>query len=277
MAPIAIPASDLLNDPTVGREFILLAGKDGVGKTSALVSLAEFIEQLQPDATVFVIDTENKFRAALKANGSVPGNLSLYLCESMNDVTESTRDLLSKATPGDWVLIESAGRVWERSQDLGYQAITGTQKAEYMERRREHNAKVAGTDQKQLPVTPRPDDLWSIIKGAHDTEFLDKLMNSGLNVVISTGVARVKEARGNRKENQDRVDFRAETGIDLNLEGAPRLPYYALTGVLLERERGAVYARVWRDSNSTLDDPAVLFQVENKKAFATAFWQATGR
>lgn len=274
MPPVMIPASDLLNDPSVGREFILLAGKDGTGKTCALLSLAEFVEQLTPDNSVWVIDTENKFAAAVKANGRVPANLKLYLCETMNDVTEAANEILASRAPGDWVFVESAGRVWERAQDIGYQVITGTAKAAYMERRRTE----LRPDGKQLPVTPRPDDLWSIIKGAHDTEFLDRLMHaSDLQVVISTGVARVKEKRGNQKENPDRVDFRAETGIDLNLEGAPRLPYYALTGVLLERERGKVYARVWRDSNSLLDDPAVTFEVPNKKSFAAEFWAATGR
>lgn len=270
MAPIAIPVTDLLSIPS--REFILLAGKDGVGKTSALFSIAEFVAQTDPDATVFVIDTENKFRAGLKTYPTLPANLVLYSCDGMNDVTEAWEAINAAHKPGDWLLVESAGRIWERAQDLGYQAITGIGKVAYMERRR-----ATPQGQKQPPVTPRPDDLWSIIKGAHDGAFLDRISQTNdLNCVITTGVGRVKERAG-RKESQDRVDFRNETGIDLNLEGAPRLPYYVLTGVLLERANGQVTARVWRDSNGKLDDPAVTFAVPTRRDFAMQFWTETGR
>lgn len=251
---------------------MLLAGKDGVGKTSALITVADFVSMMEPDATVYVIDTENKFRAALKAFGSVPPNIRYYQCEDMNAVTGAFDEVMEHRVPGDWLLVESAGRIWERAQDLGYQAITGTAKAAYMEKRRN-----TPTGQKQPPVTPRPDDLWSIIKGAHDSAFLDRISQAGdLNCIITTGVARVKEAR-NRKENQDRVDFRIETGIDLNLEGAPRLPYYVETGVLLERVGGQVTARIWRDNNSKLDDPAITFAIPTKRDFMAHFWAETGR
>jgi hypothetical protein len=271
MAPIAIPASDLLNLP--GREFVLLAGKDGVGKTNALISLAEFVANVWPEATVYVLDVENKFRAALTSYGSVPPNIVYYQCDDMNAVTEAFDEIMSVRKPGDWLLTESAGRLWERAQDMGYQAITGTMKADYMEKRRNFSG-----PGKQPPVTPKPDDLWSIIKGAHDGAFLDRIAAANdLNFVISTGVGRVKEARSNRKENQDRVDFRNETGIDLNLEGAPRLPYYAATGVLLERTGGAVTARIWRDNNSKLDNAEIIFDVPTRRDFAMQFFTLTGR
>ena len=144
--------------------------------------------------------------------------------------------------------IESAARLWERAQDLGYQAITGTQKAAYMELRR---AKMSAGE-KAPAVTPRPDDLWSIIKGAHDTEFIDRICNTDdLNVILTTTVSKVKEQRSNRKENADRVALRAEHGIDLNLDGAPRLPYYVLTLALLEREDGQVNCAILRDNCSS--------------------------
>lgn len=271
MAPIAIPAADLLNVPS--REFILLAGKDGVGKTCAIISLADFVSQVEPSATFYVLDLENKYRAALQTFGSVPSNVVLYQVDTMNDVTEAFDEIMNKRAPGDWLAVESAGRLWERAQDMGYQVITGTTKALYMERRRATPA-----NQKQPPVTPRPDDLWSIIKGAHDSAFLDVIAQANdLNCIISTGVSRTKEARSNRKENPDRIDWRNETGIDLNLEGAPRLPYFIYTGILLEMVGGLRTARVWRDNLSKLDDPAVTFTIPTRRDFATQFYVETGR
>jgi hypothetical protein len=275
MAPTAIAAADLLNFGKESlREFILLAGKDGTGKTNALISLADFVSGMWPEATCYVIDTENKFRAALASYGSVPPNLSYYQCDTMNDVTSTFDEIMGLRKPGDWLLIESAGRIWERAQDMGYAAIAGMGKADYMEKRRA----IANSGQKPPPVTPRPDDLWSIIKGAHDSAFLDIIAQTNdLNVVISTGVGRVKEARSNRKENQDRVDFRQETGIDLNLEGAPRLSYYVQTGCLLERSNGNVSCRIWRDNMSKLDEPAITFAVPTRRDWAMQFWTETGR
>lgn len=276
MAPVVYNATDLLNDGS-GREFMLLAGKDGVGKTNALLSLADFVSQMWPEATFSIIDSENKVRVALSTYGKVPPNITLYQCGSMNEVTDAFDTIMGQKKPGDWLGVESAGRLWERAQDMGYQAIKGLDKAAYMERRREHNAKL-GKGDKQMPVTPSPDELWSVIKGAHDGAFLDVISDtSDLNCVITTGVARVKEQRANRKENVDRVDFRKETGIDLNLEGAPRLPYYVYTGVLLERENGRVTARIWRDNGSKLDDPAILFDVPTRRDFAMQFYTLTGR
>jgi hypothetical protein len=274
-APVSIDAADLLKDTTT-REFILLAAKDGCGKTSALISAAAFVEMIFPEARFFVIDTENKFVPTLKTwdGGRVPQNLRLYICKTMNEVNEAYNEIDHIRQPGDWLGIESAARLWERAQDLGYQAITGTMKAAYMEARR---AKAAAGE-KAPPVTPRPDDLWSIIKGAHDTELIDRICNSDdLNVILTTTVSKVKEQRSNRKENADRVALRAEHGIDLNLDGAPRLPYYVLTLAVLEREGGQVSCSILRDNCSGLDDPRVTFPVPTRKVWFEEFWSATGR
>jgi len=268
VATIAIPAADLLN--LASREFILLAGKDGVGKTSALISLADFVSQAFPEATVFVIDTENKFRPTLQSYGTVPPNLVYYQVENMNDVTETLDAVMKMRKPGDWLLVESMGRIWDWAQNLGYNAIAGVSKAEYLERRR-------ASDKKGSPI-PKPDDFWAIVKGAHDDGFMDRISETNdLNVVLTTHTARVKEQRANRKESQDRVDFRTETGLDMNLDGAPRLPNYPYTGILLERNGGSVSARIWRDNLSKLDEPQIIFAVPTRKDFAMQFWAETGR
>lgn len=268
MSPVAIPAADLLTAAPV-REFILLAGKDGSGKTSAILSLAEFVSQMDPAATFWIIDTENKLRVTLSTWGAVPSNIQYFKCDTMNDVTNATEAILAARKPGDWLAVESMARIWERAQDLGYAAITGTGKADYMEKRRGN---------KSLPVTPRPEDLWSVVKGAHDSAFLDLLCNTdGLNVVLSTTMSRPPKERAGRKESQERLDFRAESGIDLNLDGAPRLPAYVQTGCLLTLEGGRVSCRVWRDNRSPLDDARVTFEVPTRRDWAMQFWAETGR
>lgn len=259
-------SSDDLMNGAPEPELILLAGKDGVGKSSAVVSLAQWVEQTQPAAKFYVIDTENKFRSALLSFGAdAPHNISYYKTDNMNQVTAVTAEILASHKPGDWLAVESMSRVWERAQDLGYQAITGTAKAEYMERRRGN---------KSLPNTPQPADLWSIVKGAHDSAFLDLLtQTTSLNICLTTIVAKPKD-QGVIKESADRKAVRFELGIDMGLEGAPRLPYYIKTLCMLEMQGGRVSCRVLRDNLSVLETPRVTFDVEGRKAWASAFYAA---
>jgi hypothetical protein len=269
MPPTSLSIDELLKTAT--REFIILIGKDGSGKSSAIISLAQFVEQLLgPEATFFIIDTENKMKAVLQSWGDgLPKNIRYYKCESMNEVTEAIAEIMAVAAPGDWVAVESMSRVWEKAQDMGYLAVTSMGKAAWMERR--HEQKAAG--QKQSPVTPRPDDLWSIIKGAHDGAFLELLaQHETINVVLSTTLAKPPKEGGFRKESVDRAAVRSEFGLDMGIEGAPRLPYYAQTLCVLDRRMGESYCRILRDNLSTKDQPACEFKVVGKKEWAPTFW-----
>lgn len=264
MKPLS--SAELLSGPAL-REFIVIAGKDSVGKTCSLVSLAWYIEQTEPDAKCYVIDTENKFKGAMRSfKSDAPQNVIYYKCDNMNMVTDALEDILKRGKRGDWVFVESMDRVWEKAQDLGYQAIAGTDKAEYMEKRR------AVKGQKP-PATPQPDQLWGIIKGAHDSAFVDLLSASDiLNVVLTTTIAKPPKADAFMKENADRKAARIELGMDAGIQGAPRLPYYPETLCLLELNGGRVKCRVLRDNLSNLDVSRIEFDVEDRKSWASTFW-----
>ena len=255
------------------REFILLAGKDSVGKSCAVVSLAWYVENiLNPEAKFFVIDTENKFRAAMRSFGAdAPTNVVYYKTDNMNQVTWAVDQILSQHKRGDWCAVESMSRVWERAQDLGYQAIAGMMKAEYMERRAQQVRDEGG---RPAPLTPQPDQLWNVTKGAHDGAFLDRLTQSDtLNVILTTTISRPpKEGFMSGRENPERKALRIELGIDAGIEGAPRLPYYVETLCLLELKNGVVTCRVFRDNMSTSEESRGEFEVQGKKTWATDFW-----
>ena len=263
-------SADLMNDDLL-REFILLAGKDGVGKSCAVVSLAAYVELINPDAQFFVLDTESKFRSAMKSFGdSAPTNIIYYKTDNMNQVTWAADQVLGGHRPGDWLAVESMSRVWERAQDLGYQAIAGMMKAEYMERRADQVRREGG---KPAPVTPSPDQLWSIAKGAHDGAFLDRLTATPtLNVILTTTMARPPKEGGFMKENVERKSLRMELGIDSGLEGAPRLPYFPETLMVIELKNGIFTCRVLRDNLSTSEDSRGDFVIEGKRTFGQDFY-----
>ncbi len=277
MAPQSMTTQQLLSSP--GREFILLTGKDGSGKSTSIVSIAWFVQNvLNPDARFFVIDTENKFRNALGSFGTnAPTNITYWQCENMNDVTEAAAQVMEQRKAGDWVAAESMSRIWEKSQDMGYLAVSGYDKATYLEKRRDIAVKMGN---KNAPVvTPSPDQFWNIVKGAHDGAFLDMFAQANsLNVVLSTTIKK-DSGDGNSKfgKNKTREEVKVEFGIDIGIDGAPRLPYYAETFIVQDLQQGKVRARIIRDNPSRVDPSRIEFEVGEKMAFASEFWTKTGR
>lgn len=255
-------SAELLSGPTI-RELILLGGKDGVGKSSAIVSLAWYIEQTVPDATFHVIDTENKFRSALRSFGSdAPKNIRYYKTGNMNEVTSAVADVVAKHKVGDWLAVESMGPVWDMAQDLAYQAIAGVTKAEYLDKKMKGKGPI-----------PQPDDFWKIAKGAYDGAFLDPIrQGETLNIILSSIAKPIKADSGFMKENKDRKAFRIEVGMDANLSGSPTMPSIVETLCLLELNGGKVSCRVLRDNLSLLDITRVEFDVDDRKSWASTFF-----
>lgn len=256
------------------REFIMLAGKDGSGKSAAIVSIAWFVQMvLDPAATFFVIDTEHKFPTALQSFGpDAPTNIQYYACPKMNDVTDAVEAILAQRKPGDWLGVESLSRCWERAQDMGYMAISGYDKASYLEKRREIQAtKVPAA---MVPVViPKPDDFWNIVKGAHDGAFLDAINNAlTLNIVASTTISKPPKEGSFMKENATRAEARKEFGIDMGLDGAPRIPYYAETLCILDMFNNKGKVRVVRDNLNPAEITRKEFEVDGKRNFGMTFW-----
>lgn len=267
--PISMSTAQLL--ALSSREYMLLAGKDGAGKSCAIVSIAAWVQNaLNPAATFFVVDTENKFPTAMRSFGAnCPTNISYFKCETMNDVTDAVDVIMEKRKPGDWLAAESMGRVWERAQDMGYMAVSGFDKAHYLEKRRTLKAQGQG----QAAVIPNPDNFWNVVKGAHDGAFVDLISQaSTLNVVLSTTISKPPKPNSFIKENDTRKDIRAEFGLDAGLDGAPRLPTYVETLILFDLVGGRVSCRVVRDNLSRLDNPKQVFEVEDRSSWATQFW-----
>jgi hypothetical protein len=248
------------------RELIMLAGKDSVGKTSAIVSLAKYVEEVFPESRFHLIDSENKVSAALRSFGpDAPRNIAYYKCPNMNAVTDAAEKVMETYKPGDWLAVESMSRIWEFAQDMGYSEVSGMGKAAYLKKWR-------GAGKQGGPI-PKPDDLWSIVKGAHNGAFLDPLVAADdLNVIFTTTIAKPPKEGSFMKENADRKAVRVELGIDVGIEGAPRLPYYPHTFCLLDLKQGSVTCRVLRDNLSVNEVSRVEFDVPDRKSFGMMFY-----
>lgn len=259
-----ISAADLISG--YQREFIMLAGKDSVGKSCSVVAMAKYVEEVSPESRFHLIDSENKIAGALRGFGAdAPTNISYYKTPTMNAVTDAAEKVMELYKPGDWLAVESMSRIWEMAQDMGYQEVSGMGKAAYLKKWR-------GQGKQGGPI-PKPDDLWSIVKGAHNGAFLDLLVaEDSLNVMLTTTITKPPKEGGFMKENADRKSVRVELGIDVGIEGAPRLPYYPETFCLLELKQGAVSCRVLRDNLSVNEVSRVEFDVPTRKDWAMMFY-----
>ena len=274
-------------------EFILVGGKDGVGKTSFCISLLRYIEDItdDPEVVSFVIDTEGNSWAEildtwLREGVEIPNNIVLYSCADISQVlhakelilngTEDPLDQLHE-TPfyvgqdddgneriyhrpikaGDWAVTESMGSAWDLSQSGAYLEITGMTRDEYLSWRK--------TQKKAGVVTNDPERFWDIAKGHYDGLIMQGMEFSlkGINVLWSTGTKPPPQARGNRKENRARADLRQELGIDVGFMGSPALPYKPHTLVLLELDKGVVAARVLKDRKRIGTDEVIWFDIDS--------------
>ena len=280
LSPVPMTSADLMATGS-SREFILIGGKDGVGKTSALVSIAMVVNGkignaedmeaclpiINPDAKVYVLDTEHKFASVYRQFGEyAPDNIVYYYCQTMDELLSAFDKVMQNINPGDWVMPESMARIWEHTQDMAYREVSGLSKAEFLAKRR------AITEGKKGGPIPQPDQFWNIAKAAHDGDFLQVLVaRDDINVAMTTIMVRPPREAPNRKENIDRKELRMEFGLDAGLGGTPTLPYQPETLVLLDRVSGTVKASVIRDNNSVLDDGRVDFDVTGKKDFGPAW------
>lgn len=256
------------------REFMLIGGKDGVGKSCACVSIAWWVSQCKPAATCYVLDTENKFRSALRSFGAdAPRNIQLYGTSEMNQVTATMSLIMKQHKPGDWLFVESLGPVWDQAQDLAYLSIAGVAKAEYLDAK-PGTRMPTGVERKGSPI-PNPDNFWQIAKGAYDGAFLDPMRHSTTMNVVLTSIAKpIKEMQPGRKENADRKALRIETGMDMNLCGSPTTPSVVETLILLELNQGSVTARVLRDNLVAPEKETgrTEFAVPGRRDFGMTFW-----
>jgi hypothetical protein len=269
---VALTTQDLLN--SYARELILLAGKDSTGKSCAVVSTAALVEIINPDAKFYVIDTENKFASAVRSFGpDAPKNLIYERAANMNQAIEHLGEVLSSCSPGDWLAVESAARMWDMAQDLAYRAVAGLSKVQYLRNTKVGEVMPSGKVRKDSPI-PSPDDFWKIAKGAYDGDFMYPIIDrSDLNVIMTTTVAKPPKADSFIKENVDRKAARIELGIDFGLDGAPRLPYQPETLAVLQLAAGRVTCRVLRDNNSKNENTRPEFDVPDRASWAQSFWQ----
>ena len=242
-------SGDLLMERTT--ELIVLAGKDGVGKTSGLMSIADWVSKNSPEAQIYVLDAEKLggFAKVLKAFGNqAPGNIMYVHCEGPERFMAAWEEIKRRAKPatetfaGDWIFIETAGSVWTMAQDFGHLIVEGVTKSEFLARKRE----VGGGRLSGSPNPRNPDRYWNYVYEFYREGFMRQVLNMKVNIVLTARMKKM-EGRPGQAPNPKRVDFSDEHGIDLGVEGQPDLTGDMDTTIMLQKRRGIVHAVVLKD------------------------------
>lgn len=125
----------------LGPERILLFGKEGTGKTNAVLSIARRI----PDATFYVIDTDysasySRMMATEFTDVLEQGNVEQYIVgpDDWTKLMDAAREVGRKIRQGDWLIVDSMSPTWDAVQGFFTEQVHGHDIESYLlDKRRE--------------------------------------------------------------------------------------------------------------------------------------------
>ncbi len=246
----------------IPREFLLLIGHPGSGKSHTLLSIIDYWKTVYPESLAYVIDTEDGLRKIWKKHFShlkPEKDIIYYLVSDIDEFLLAFEEIKPKARRLDWLCAESLSRTWEFAQDTGYQYISGMSKIEYFERRL---AQRIETEKgiKLPPPIPQPDQFWQIVKHLQVRAFLDELQKLPCNILLTTTLG-VEKPSG--LDSAVRKEVRKFLGLSVSPDGFPRSPYYPDTVILLTKEIDGFYAQVLKDRGYEKEGEFVRFKINN--------------
>jgi hypothetical protein len=100
------------------RERILLIGPPKAGKSTAWLTIAQWLEKTSADAQVFVIDSDKAWEIMGPADGSLDKRVHVYEVENHADWKKAITEIGGAYQPnrGDWLVIDMIDRLWVHAQ-----------------------------------------------------------------------------------------------------------------------------------------------------------------
>jgi hypothetical protein len=175
-------------------ERILLVGKEGTGKTQAVLSVARRC----PDAQFYVIDTDYSAsydRMMFTEFGDVGerGNVTTYVTgpDDWRGMMDAARDIQKKAEKGDWVVVDSMTPTWSAAQGFFTEEVHGDDIEGYLldvRKKREEQKKAGGKKASALEAFDGWMD-WSVINATYFRLYKVILQHPGHLILTAEGQA----------------------------------------------------------------------------------------
>ena len=183
------------------REVLLVVGSPNSGKSYSVARLIE--DSVEGGYRVCIIDRDRGLGKALRELGmtSLPEGTRYFNAVNWEKVEEGVASAMADFGPGDWIVLEMMGELWNLAQTAYSEKVFGQTLDEYvMGLRVEAEAKVreaaldprsrGATSQRQREVgyqgmEGRTD--WPRIKGMHNQRVRDRLITeSNCNILATT-------------------------------------------------------------------------------------------
>lgn len=115
----------MLSAPTDRRERILIYGESGSGKSSAWVSIADFVAKTRSPAVLHVLDTDHaweamsdpSFKERVVAHNVDVGDFKTW--------TPLLRDIRKELKPDDWLIVDMIDKAWTGAQSWFWESVSG--------------------------------------------------------------------------------------------------------------------------------------------------------
>lgn len=173
-----------IESPTseIEREKVLLYSQAGIGKTYAILKLAELWATINPEAWVYVIDADDGVGKLWRAEFPDVTNLRYSLVRTWPDVSAKIKEIKAQIQPDDWIAIDMIGRYWELAQSYEVGEVYGEDAAEYLLAARKQAVEASKTNQ---PPTLASVD-WNVVKRLHNDSFIDDIIGHWKCHVLAT-------------------------------------------------------------------------------------------
>src|SRR3974390_1833081 len=102
----------MLHPPGRRRERILLYGASGSGKSTAWLTVAEWIHKTKSDAIVYAIDTDRTWDDMEPYAGHLDKLVTAYPGTTWDQIRDAIRRLSGLGAEDDWLVVDMASRCW---------------------------------------------------------------------------------------------------------------------------------------------------------------------
>jgi len=217
------------------RERILTLGGPGSGKTFGWLKLASYFKQ----AELYIIDTEIGGERSLQEFPDLK-NVHIYPVADWTEYRQAEKEILDKATEGDWIVLDMADKAWSAVQRYFISEIFDKEMGEYFLEARKKIKK----DAKSL-FAGRDAALkgwldWPVVRRLYEDFFLPLVYRTPAHLYIATAAQPVSE--------DDEREVRELFGpYGLRPAGQKALGYQPDTVLLLAHAKDGYYVTTVKD------------------------------
>lgn len=233
-----------LHAPSPRRERVIIYADRGGGKSSAYISIGDWLDRTHSDRKVWLYDTDKSWEANRDESGALDPYFNVVFLDrerfgGTGGWAETVRETRPLVHPDDWVVVDLQTHAWEAAQSHYWGQRSG-------------NSSLA-----ELWLRNRPQDVagdhgvnWGIINKFY-WEFTNAVTNMPCHVMLLASAKPIKEnnERGKGGDDLDTRNFYGKVGYqmegqkDLRGEGHTVLFFYEANGTYRfssVKERGPI-------------------------------------